>query len=93
MSNNIKDFPSWPSYSQEEAEIAKQIILSNKVNYWTGSECRLFEKEFSKFTGSNYSIALANGTLALELALHALGIKKGDEVIVTSRTFWLPYHQ
>ena len=87
MSNNIKDFPSWPSYSQEEAEIAKQVILSNKVNYWTGSECRLFEKEFSKFTGSNHSIALANGTLALELALHALGIKKGDEVIVTSRTF------
>ena len=74
-------------FSDEEAEIAKNIILSNKVNYWTGDECRKFEKEFASFSNVKYAIAVANGTVALDLAFKALGIKKGDEVIVTSRTF------
>ena len=74
-------------FSDEEAEIAKNIILSNKVNYWTGDECRKFEKEFASFSNVKYAIAVANGTVALDLAFRALGIKKGDEVIVTSRTF------
>ena len=58
-----------------------------KVNYWTGEEGRLFEKEFAEFSETKYSIALANGTVAIDLALIALGIGHGDEVIVTSRTF------
>jgi dTDP-4-amino-4,6-dideoxygalactose transaminase len=80
-------FPSWPSFSGEEAEAVSRVLLSNKVNYWTGDECRAFEKEFAEWSGSRHAIALANGTLALELALRALGIGLGDEVIVTSRTF------
>ena len=80
-------FPSWPSYSNEEANKAKNIILSNKVNYWTGTECRKFEEEFASFSDTKYAVALANGTLALDSALKALDIGKGDEVIVTSRTF------
>jgi len=80
-------FSPWPSFSETEAELAKNILLSNKVNYWTGKECREFETEFAHFTGSKYAIALANGTLALDLAMVALNIGKGDEVIVTSRTF------
>ncbi|MGX5173703.1 DegT/DnrJ/EryC1/StrS family aminotransferase [Aliikangiella sp. IMCC44653] len=80
-------FASWPSYTVEEAEAIKQVLLSNKVNYWTGDECRKFEKEFATFATSNYAIALANGTLALDLALKALNISFGDEVIVTPRTF------
>lgn len=78
---------SWPSYSEKEAEKAKEIILSGKVNYWTGNECRLFEKEFALFTSCEYSVAVSNGTVALDLALIALGVGFGDEVIVTSRTF------
>ncbi len=81
------NFSPWPCFSDEEAEIAKNIILSNKVNYWTGDECRKFEKEFASFSNVKYAIAVANGTVALDLAFRALGIKKGDEVIVTSRTF------
>ena len=80
-------FSPWPDYSAEEADKAKEIILSNKVNYWTGTECREFEKEFASFTDSSYAVAVANGTLALDLAFKALNIGKGDEVIVTSRTF------
>ncbi|UYM16416.1 DegT/DnrJ/EryC1/StrS family aminotransferase [Endozoicomonas euniceicola] len=80
-------FSPWPSFTEEEADAVSKTLLSNKVNYWTGMVCREFEREFSLFTGSNYSIALANGSVALELALKALDINVGDEVIVTSRTF------
>lgn len=80
-------FPPWPSFTQEEADAVSRVLLSNKVNYWTGQECREFEKEFAAFAGTQYAIALANGTLALDLALKALGIGEGDEVIVTPRTF------
>lgn len=80
-------FAPWPSFSEEEAEAIKDILLSNKVNYWTGDECRIFEKEFAEWSGVKYSIALANGTLALEVALRALDIGPGDEVVVTPRTF------
>lgn len=80
-------FATWPNFSEEEATAVKNVILSNKVNYWTGSECREFEKEFAIWTGTEFAIALSNGTLALDAALKALGIQSGDEVIVTPRTF------
>ncbi|AIU27406.1 aminotransferase [Pandoraea pnomenusa] len=77
----------WPSYSEEEVEAVAAVLRSNRVNYWTGTESREFEKEFAAYIGSRHAIALGNGTLALDLALHVLGIGAGDEVIVTSRTF------
>ena len=80
-------FSPWPSFSEDEANAVKKIILSNKVNYWTGEECRIFEKEFAKFTNCKYAVALSNGTVALDLALKAINIKTNDEVIVTPRTF------
>ncbi len=78
---------TWPSYTQEELNVVSQVLLSNKVNYWTGQEGRKFEKEFANYTDSQYAIAIANGTLALDLALVGLGVTVGDEVIVTPRTF------
>ena len=80
-------FSPWPSYTLEEANSVREILLSNKVNYWTGNECREFEKEFAFWSNTKYSIALANGTLALDAALKALNICHGDEVIVTCRTY------
>jgi dTDP-4-amino-4,6-dideoxygalactose transaminase len=85
MMNN--QFSPWPSFTQEEADTVQDVLLSNKVNYWTGDECKKFEKEFSEFSGSKYAVALGNGTLALDVAFKALNITNGDEVIVTSRTF------
>lgn len=82
-----ENFSSWPSFSEEEARAVRDVILSNKVNYWTGQEGREFEKEFAAWADSKYAIALGNGTLALDLALKALGVGAGDEVIVTPRTF------
>ena len=80
-------FSPWPSFTQEEADAVSQVLLSNKVNYWTGQECRKFETEFAEWADSKYAIAMGNGTLALDVALQALGIGAGDEVIVTPRTF------
>lgn len=80
-------FPPWPSFTTEEADAARDVILSNRVNYWTGQECREFEREFAAWAGTRHAIALANGTVALDLALRGLGIGPGDEVVVTPRTF------
>ncbi len=80
-------FPPWPSFTEEEADAVSEVLLSNKVNYWTGKEGRAFEDEFAHFCGTSYAIALANGTVALELALKAIDVGPGDEVVVTSRTF------
>lgn len=80
-------FPPWPSYTEEEAEAARRVLLSNRVNYWTGQECREFEREFAAFADTDYAVAVANGTVALDLALKGLGIGPGDDVIVTPRTF------
>lgn len=83
----------WPAFTQEEADAVSRVLLSNKVNYWTGTETRTFEDEFAAFAGTRHAIALANGTVALDLALHGLGIgavnggNPSDEVIVTPRTF------
>lgn len=80
-------FSPWPSYTQEEADAVSRVLLSNRVNYWTGEECRKFEQEFAEFADARFAVAVANGTVALDLALRGLGIGPGDEVVVTSRTF------
>jgi len=77
----------WPSFSDEEAAAVARVISSNRVNYWTGNEGREFEREFAEWSGTRHAIALANGTLALDVALRALDIGPGDEVVVTPRTF------
>jgi len=83
----MMQFSPWPFYSNEEELAVKKVLSSTRVNYWTGAECRQFEKEFSEFIGSKYAVALANGTVALDVAFKALEIGEDDEVIVTSRTF------
>ena len=80
-------WPTWPQFELDEIAAATSILASAKVNYWTGEACRHFEHEFASWCGSRHAIALHNGTIALEFALRALGIKVGDEVIVTPRSF------
>jgi dTDP-4-amino-4,6-dideoxygalactose transaminase len=80
-------FSPWPSYSEEEVDAAARVLRSNKVNYWTGTEGREFEAEFANWCSAKYAVALMNGTVALEVALRALDIGPGDEVVVTPRTF------
>ena len=81
------NFPPWPSFTLEEADSARRVLLSNRVNYWTGDECRNFEREFADWIGVPHAVSLNNGTLALEMAVRALGIQPGDEIVVTPRSF------
>lgn len=85
--NSHPPFSPWPSFTDEEIDAVARMMRSNRVNYWTGDECRQFEREFAAWSGTEYAVAVTNGTLALELALIALGIGPGDEVIVTPRSF------
>ena len=80
-------FSPWPSFTQEEADAVSRVLLSNRVNYWTGTETREFETAFAAWAGCEHAVALANGTLALDVALRALDIGPGDEVVVTPRSF------
>lgn len=85
--DNKINFPQWPYFSPEDSAEVGKVLQSGKVNYWTGNQGKTFEKEFAEFFGVNYAIAVANGTVALELALRALDIGPNDEVIVPARTF------
>ena len=80
-------FSPWPSYTKQEIDAVSAVLASNRVNYWTGTLCREFESRFAEWVGTRHAVALANGTLALDVALKALKIGPGDEVVVTPRTF------
>lgn len=80
-------FSPWPSFSPEEVDAVAAVLRSNRVNYWTGDRGREFERRFAEWAGTKHAAALANGTLALDVALKALGIGPGDEVVTTPRTF------
>ncbi len=83
----VAPFAPWPHFEPDEIEAAVRVLQSGKVNYWTGQEGRLFEREFANYVGTRHAIALHNGTVAIELALYAMGVGEGDEVITTPRTF------
>lgn len=80
--------PPWPYMDEQDIQAATRVLRSNNINYWTGEVGKTFEQDFAAYCDSQYGIALANGTLALELALHTLDIQAGDEVIVTPRSFY-----
>src|SRR5471032_132736 len=73
-------FAPWPHFTPDEIQTVASVLESGKVNYWSGEEGRLFEKEYAESIGAKHAIAVANGTVGLELALYALGIGPGDEV-------------
>ncbi len=78
---------SWPIYDQEQIDAVSQVLASGKVNAWTGPDVRAFEDEYRAYTGAKHTIAMANGTVTLDGALHVLDLDPGDEVIVTPRSF------
>ncbi|HZC27355.1 MAG TPA: DegT/DnrJ/EryC1/StrS aminotransferase family protein [Actinopolymorphaceae bacterium] len=80
-------FPPWPVFADDEIAAVVDVLRSGRVNYWTGDEGRMFEREFAAAVGARHAVAVSNGTVALELALRAVGIGPGDEVVVPARTF------
>ena len=83
----MRPFAPWPVFDHDERHASDEVLASGRVNYWTGEECRSFEEEFARRVHCAHAIALANGTLALELALRAIGVGPGDEVIAPAKTF------
>lgn len=79
---------SWPVIEEDEIEAVAAVLRSGKINYWTGEQNRLFEEEFAERFQSRFAVAVANGTVVLELALHAIGLREGDEVVVPARSFF-----
>jgi len=77
----------WPKFSEEAIAAVEAVMRSGKVNYWTGPKGMEFEKKFAAWQGSKYAISVNSGTSALHVAMAALGIGPGDEVIVPSYTF------
>ena len=89
MNSSTSSFslPTWPHYSEEEINEVASVLRRGKGNYWFGEQGRCFEEEFAGYCKVSFGLAVANGTLALELALHGLGLGEGDEVLVTPRSF------
>jgi len=79
----------WPFYEEDEIAAVGDVLRSSRVNALVhGDKCREFEQQFASYVGGAHAIAVANGTLALELGLRALGVGSGDEVIVTPRSYF-----
>ncbi len=83
----LENFKKWPYFDDDDIQVVGDVLRSGKINRWTGSKNTEFEAKICESVGCKYAIALANGSLALELALVAGDIKEGDEVITTCRTF------
>lgn len=79
--------PTWPHYDEDEIAAVTRVLRSGRVNYWTGTEARSFEREYAAAIGVPHAVSLANGTVALELALQVLGVGPGDEVVTSPRSF------
>jgi dTDP-4-amino-4,6-dideoxygalactose transaminase len=77
----------WPKLEEKAIQAVADVLRSGKVNYWTGPRGMEFERQFAQWQGSKYAISVATGTAALHVALAALGVGPGDEVIVPSYTF------
>lgn len=82
-----QQFSPWPLFDEEMIEAVSDVLRSGRVNYWTGEQGEQFEQEYADFLGTRFAIAVSNGTAALELALKAINLQPGDEVIVPARTF------
>ncbi len=82
-----KSYPGWPYFGRDEISAVTRVLRSGKVNQWTGKEVFSFEKEYAGYLGVKYAVALANGSVALDISLLTLGIGPGDQVIVPARSF------
>jgi dTDP-4-amino-4,6-dideoxygalactose transaminase len=77
----------WPTYDEDQIAAVAEVLRSGKVNAWTGPDVAAFEEAFRAYTGAAHAVAMANGTVTLDAALHVCDLEPGDEVIVTPRSF------
>jgi dTDP-4-amino-4,6-dideoxygalactose transaminase len=77
----VLSWPDWPQYGQREADAVSQVVRSGQL--FAADEVKAFEREFAQYQGSDYAFGLGNATQGLHLALAALNVGEGDEVITT----------
>ncbi|MCY3797576.1 MAG: DegT/DnrJ/EryC1/StrS family aminotransferase [Chloroflexi bacterium] len=82
-----KAFPAWPIYDEREREALNEVLESGVWWRTPGTKTLAFEREFAAYHQAKHGIAVTNGTHALEVALAAMGVGSGDEVIVPNATF------
>ena len=80
-------FPAWPQYDEKERRALMEVLDSRVWWRTPGTQTLAFEQEFARYQDARHGIAVTNGTAALEVALNALDIGPGDEVIVPDFTF------
>lgn len=80
-------FPAWPVYDDHERQALMKVLESRVWWRTPGTHTLQFEKEFAQYQQAKHGVAVTNGTAALEVALNALGVSPGDEVIVPDFTF------
>lgn len=81
------EFPAWPRFTRGAVRRASAVLESGRVNYWSGGEGVEFERAFAAWAGVKNAVSTSSGTAALHLALEALGVGRGDEVICTPYSF------
>ena len=82
-----KPFPAWPQFDDIERRALNEVLESRVWWRTPGTRTLEFEQAFARFHGARHGVAVTNGTAALEVAMAALGINAGDEVIVPNFTF------
>jgi dTDP-4-amino-4,6-dideoxygalactose transaminase len=82
-----KPFPLWPQFDESERQGLSEVLESRVWWRTPGTKTLEFESAFARFHGARHGIAVTNGTAALEVAMAALGLQPGDEVIVPNFTF------
>lgn len=92
MADSTLTWAKWPSYDDEQIEAVVKAMRAGEVNYWNGQVGRQFERDYAKWVGANYGMAVANGSVALDLILEGLDIGPGHDVVVTSRSFAASVH-
>lgn len=80
-------FPGWPIWDESDATAVADVVRTGQ--WWSvgGTKVKEFEQKFAEYQGAKHGVCVPNGTIALLVALQAVGVKAGDEVIVTPYTF------
>jgi len=85
-------FPPWPQFAERTLQDIRQPLETGRVASWAGARVGEFESRWALWAGAPHAVACSSGTAALHMALIALGVGPGDEVIVPSNTYiatWL----
>lgn len=84
----VKPFPKWPENSESDEQALIKVLRSGQWGRHQGCQTEAFEKRFAEYQDACFGIGVVNGSVAIRLALHAAGIRPGDEVILPAYTFF-----